>query len=747
MDKQTLKLILVLVSFFLICACKDKEKYENITPKDVFLSTEPIPDNHFLGDGACKECHQDEFKEWQGSHHDKAMQVADSSSVLAPFNGEKFISQGVTSYFYQKQDGFYVNTEGSEGRYRDFKIVYTFGVTPLQQYIVQFPNGQYQCLSTAWDTEKKEWFNLYPDFKIVHSEWLHWTNKAMNWNTMCSDCHSTNVRKNYNLKTDSYNTKYALINVSCEACHGPGKQHVDDAKRLGTDYKSAGTLHMTLNTSPKELVDACARCHMRREQITKNYNFEGTVLDHYFPHLIEEPQYYPDGQILDEDYVYTSFVQSKMYKNNVACNDCHNSHSLKLKFEDNALCTQCHVKERYDTPSHHLHKMGDESAACINCHMPGRYYMGNDFRRDHSFRVPRPDLSIKYGTPNACTGCHDDKDNEWAWESFKSMYGMVDSLHFSDKLVPGVRGEQDAHKGLLELINDKSENEIVRASAVKAMANYNIRNFINEYLAWLNDSSPMVRAASIDVLGDVNTTDYTNYFFPLLQDEKRSVRVKAFYALGGLSEIQVPDAYMDSYKKTEKEFFEYIDNNSDFVGGLVKKANFHLKKGQVKEAIALYEKASELDNLDNRLRLTLSDLYYSEKNYDKAEQTFKTIIKQEPDYGPTYYSLALLYAELERTDEAIDMLGKAIEIMPDNIRIYYNLSLLYDKKGDEKKAESTLIKGLKVDTANESILYALAYHYAKYGHKEKAKNIAAKLVRLYPNSSQYRSFLQQLNGY
>lgn len=259
-------------------SCKKKSDYVSVTEqgKAIFTSNKLIPDDHFLGDEACKQCHVGEFKDWEGSHHDKAMEVADASTILADFNDVKFTSQGVTSRFFKKDADFYVNTEGPDGDYHDYKIIYTFGITPLQQYIVKFPDGHYQCLRTAWDTEKNKWFDLYPNFKVVHSEWLHWSRGGLNWNTMCSDCHSTNVRKNYDFKTHSYDTKYALINVSCEACHGPGKDHVEQATKLGSNYKFSNDLKMTTATDPKDLVDACARCHMRREQVSEFYNFEGT---------------------------------------------------------------------------------------------------------------------------------------------------------------------------------------------------------------------------------------------------------------------------------------------------------------------------------------------------------------------------------------------------------------------------------------------------------------------------------------
>ncbi|WP_439132692.1 tetratricopeptide repeat protein [Polaribacter sp.] len=741
--KSSISMLLFMI--VIVFSCKKKADYKAVdTKKSVFLSGKVIPDSHFLGDEKCKECHQQEFTAWQGSHHDKAMQIADRISVLANFNNQQFTSQGVTSTFFRKGKDFYVNTEGPDGKNHDYKIVYTFGVTPLQQYIVQFPDGHYQCLRTAWDTEKNKWFDLYPDFKVVHSEWLHWSRGGLNWNNMCADCHSTNVRKNYEVSNHSYNTKYAIINVNCEACHGPGNEHVAEVEKLGKKYVANGKMQMTSATAPKELVDQCARCHMRREQFSEAFNFEGTLLDHYFPQLIEERLYHADGQILDEVYVYGSFLQSKMYKNDVTCTNCHNPHTLKLKFDGNKLCAQCHVPEKYDTPKHHFHPQNTESSKCINCHMTGKYYMGNDFRRDHSFRVPRPDLSLKYGSPNACSGCHKDKDDKWAWDSFQKLFGEVDSIHFSDKLASGIANEPNGHLNLIALMNDKHQPEIIRASATKVLSNYNLQNFIEEYIKMLDDDSPLVRGASVDVLSLVNTADYANYFLPMLEDSKRSIRIKAFFGLGTFPESDIPSTYRASYEKVKKEFWTQINANLDFVGTRIKKGDYYIKKGELNNAIFNYESALAIDPLNNQIRVNLATLYYNNKQYEKAEETYKEIIKQVPEYGAAYYSLALLYAEFGKDDKAIVQLEKAIKMMPENIRVYYNLGLLYHKKQNLKKAEKSLILGLKKEATNESLLYALAFVYSQSNQKEKAKNIVYKLIDLYPNNEQYQSFLNQL---
>jgi tetratricopeptide (TPR) repeat protein len=747
-DKQ---IIFLFFSVLFLCnSCKEPSvKYIPISKnesRDIFVNDRIVPDSHFLGDQNCKTCHLNEFKAWKGSHHDKAMQEASEAAILANFNNTSFKSQGVTSKFFKRGIDYFVNTEGPDGEYHDFKIEYTFGVTPLQQYIVKFPDGHYQCLRTAWDSEKNKWFDLYPDFKVVHSEWLHWSRGGLKWNTMCSDCHSTNVRKNYDEKTNSYNTKYSLINVNCEACHGPGKNHVNDVSRFGSDYKASATLKMTLNTNSKLLVDQCARCHMRREQISNNYNFEGSMLDHYFPQLITKDIYHPDGQILDESYVYGSFIQSKMFHNDVSCIDCHDSHSLQVKFNGNKLCTQCHVPKTYDSPKHHFHLTNSEGSKCINCHMTGKFYMGNDFRRDHSFRIPRPDLSIKYDTPNACVQCHNDKDNTWAWKQFQTQYGIPDYIHFSELLAPGLSGEENGLTSLLELARDTIYPDFARASAVRNMTNYLSPDLINDLIFFLNDDSPLVKGASLDVLGEINAKDYITQLLPLLKDPKRTVRIKAFFAISGINEFQISEDYKEVYGIVRKEYNTYLNTISDFVGGRVRRANYYLKKGDLQNAIKSYESALEIDPINNIIRTNLAYLYYQNRDLEKAEQAYKTIIKQEPEYGPTYYSYSLLLAELNRDADAIKTIKKAILYMPQNIKCYYNLSLLYDKSNNFKDAKKTLYDGLKVDAQNEDLLYLLAYLYLKHNNDTKAKPIVSKLLEINPGNSKYINFYNQLNA-
>lgn len=745
MDLICCKKLLVFIGIALtFYSCKNEPEYVKITAEQT-QGLSRIPNSAFVGDRKCQECHQDSYQEWKGSHHEKAMQVADSTSILAAFKGETFTSQGVTSRFFKKEGAYYAHTEGPDGAYHDYKIVYTFGFTPLQQYIVQFPDGNYQCLRTAWDSQKNVWFDLYPDFKIVHSEWLHWSRGGLKWNTMCADCHSTNVQKNYDATTQQYQTSFSQINVSCEACHGPGKTHVEAA--IKPNYTPNNhELYMTSSTPSRELVDACARCHMRREQLGNTYTYEPNVLDSYFPQLLETPIYFADGQISDEDYVYASFKQSKMYANEVSCKDCHNSHTLKLKFQGNDLCLQCHDSKTYNEVSHHKHGQNTPGSLCINCHMPGKFYMGNDFRRDHSFRVPRPDLSVAYGTPNACISCHTDKSNEWAAQAFNTYWGEVNNPHFSDKLVPGVLGMPGGDLSLKELIEDENTPEIVRASAVKALRNYPVQEQLETYIKSLSDASALVKAVAVDLLSDLEEPSIAQSFLPLLNDPVKSVRIKAFFGLGIINESNIPDSYKSAYDRVKKEFEEYLKVNNDFAGGRMREAGYFIKQGKVHEAIASYEAALEIDGFNNFARSNLANLYYQTKAYDKAEAAFKRVEELEPEFGQTYYSLGLLYAEQKNYIAATEQLEQAVRLLPENTRISYNLSLLYDANLEPDKAISTLEKALKIHVDDQDLLYVLAFLHQKYQHQKEAKEIAAHLISLHPNNAQYQALLKSFSN-
>ena len=274
----------------------------------------------FVGSEKCKSCHQPEYNLWKGSHHDHAMGDATEKNVLGDFNDAVFEHRGKSSKFYRKEGKFFVHTQGPEGKMGDFEITHTFGWFPLQQYLVPFSGGRLQCLPIAWDVKAKRWYHLYPNQAIDPKDWLYWTNAAQNWNGMCAECHSTNLKKNYDLRTDSYKTTWTDINVGCEACHGPGSRHVKWAELPDMARPPVQNFELPVRTSKlrsREAVELCAPCHSRRAILGDYTHIEPDLLDTMLPSLLTRDLYFPDGQILEEVYAYASFTQSKMYARDV----------------------------------------------------------------------------------------------------------------------------------------------------------------------------------------------------------------------------------------------------------------------------------------------------------------------------------------------------------------------------------------------------------------------------------------------
>lgn len=419
---------------------------------DYFRPSSDSYTGQFVGRESCAQCHQTQAALFEGSHHDKAMEIANDDTVLGNFDNQTLEHYGVTSRMFRDGTRFMINTEGPDGKNRDFEIKYTFGYQPLQQYMVELDQeadlkddeiGKLQVLRVSWDTLAKKWFYLTPPDaaeKLDPTDPLHWTGSTQNWNLTCAVCHSTNFKKNFDLETASYHSTFSEIDVSCEACHGPASYHVELATRksLFWDRKHGFGLVNLKTKNNLQQIEACAPCHSRRTEIEEGF-LPGCNFDQYFAlQTVAQPIYHADGQIRDEDYVHGSFTQSKMFHNGVKCSDCHDVHSTKLIHSGNQVCTSCHQHPagKYDTPNHHHHAPGTPGSNCVDCHMPQTTYMMVDKRRDHSFRVPDPALSLETGTPNACTACHLDPSK------LVGHTPQIPLLQYRDWIEAAERGDQ-----------------------------------------------------------------------------------------------------------------------------------------------------------------------------------------------------------------------------------------------------------------------------------------------------------------
>ena len=738
--------IMLAIPFYLV---KEDLKKKRTDPK------KGLPVAAFVGRGKCIDCHKNEFDKWKNSHHDLSMDVADETTVLGNFNNVVFEHNGIASRFYKKSNKFYVNTQGPDGSMADFEITHTFGAYPLQQYLVPFPGGRLQCLTIAWDVDKKKWYHLYPDQEIPVNDWLHWTNQAQNWNGMCAECHSTNLTKGYDPKTDSYNTTWSEIDVSCEACHGPASLHVKWAEMpemARPPIDNYGLVTRTGKLNSRKLVELCARCHARRSFLGDYVHPQEDILDHMAPQLLSEGMYFPDGQILEEVYVYASFLQSKMYHREVKCSDCHDVHSIKLIKKGNDLCLQCHRANVYDKKEHHFHKKpgekGDpikhadgkiikvgEGAECVKCHMPGRYYMGIDYRPDHSIRVPRPDLSIANKIPNACNQCHKDKTDDWSVEYMTKWYGQKSRPHYGTAMAAAREGKPDTVDILVKTADDVLLPVIVRATSISMLFSYPVEKSIMALERALADDESLIRHAAIRTLNrfPLDEKQRLRFAVPLLYDPVKGVRMEAALCLSPVPKKIFKENERELYQLALEEYKNAMMYTGDFPQSQFNLGLLYANLGVFTKAEAHYKKSIHIDDVFYPAKVNLAMLYNHKGLNDQAEELLKQAYEIRPDMPDLAYSLGLLLVEKNKLSEAARYLKIAAGGMPERARIHYNLGLLLQKRNQFSDAEKYLLHALKVEPDNMDFLYAMADHYLKRNIPEKAKLIAKQMISKHPN--------------
>ncbi|KGJ97929.1 ammonia-forming cytochrome c nitrite reductase subunit c552 [Colwellia psychrerythraea] len=748
-----------------------------------FISSEHSDAAEFVGSKACIGCHEKAYQDWQGSHHDMSMKHADSDSVLGDFNNASLASKDnkttKVSSFFKKGRQYWVNIQGEDGQFHDYQIKYTFGFTPLQQYMVEFDDGRVQLIPFAWDSRTKaqggqRWYNLYPEMTQKHQEFF-WTNTGQNWNYMCADCHSTNVDKNFDLKTNSYNTTFSEINVACESCHGGASDHLNWAKQVnktemvnnvehqskGFDRDLSKSVKQWQSSAPNKTLTpkviehsqqvlVCAQCHSRRTQISNNDHVKGNAFgERYLLDLISSSNYHPDGQVYNENFVYGSFLQSKMYKSGVVCSDCHNPHTAELKLPVAALCLQCHQSENYASTQHHKHQENSTGAQCVNCHMPETTYMEVDARRDHGFHIPTPDLAKQLGTPDTCLSCHEDKNSQWssskvaAWypestvkeeKDFVAVFSAI-NLALNEQQLQGVASE------LSRISQTISYAGIIRASALTKMASVSNTNTIIAIARAVKNPDENIRLGAIEGAQSMASAEKWRILSPLLNDKVLSVRTGSAFALTSLwSNLSAQQRAQLTPALNEYITSQHFNNDRSFSHsnrGIIK-----AYQGKYEQAIKAFKQGITIEANFAQTYLNLSQVYYQQGQHQQSITTLQNGIKANPDDASLPFNLGLAYIRIKDKTSAAKALAKATQLAPNNSHYFYvyGLSLEQKQAGSAYKA---LYQAFKLSN-NPQHLYALCDMQVR--HKNPlAKQCLQQLAPLVP-ANVIQGLTQALNN-
>lgn len=728
----------------------------------------------YVGAQQCASCHQQQTKSWQGSHHDLAMQPANEKTVLGDFDNASFDYFGTVSSFYKKGDQFFVRTDGPDGKLTDYPIAYTFGVYPLQQYLIKFPKGRYQALNIAWDTRSKgddgqRWFHLYPDEHIQYNDELHWTGINQNWNYMCADCHSTNLHKNYDITNKEYNTTWSDINVSCEACHGPGSTHVQWAQlteevrtkypennmgltvqleeRSGIGWRIDEKTGHAVRSKPlnkRVELDVCGRCHARREAVSSDYQPGAPLLDHFRVSLLSQNLYHADGQIDDEVYAYGSFLQSKMYKMGVTCSDCHKPHSLKLRAQGNDLCGQCHLSAKYDSDKHHHHNTETAGGQCVNCHMPAKNYMVLDARRDHSFRIPKPGLSVSVGTPNACNQCHDDKPSQWSLDKVTEWYGEQNLPYNALAFNAANHYRINAEEELLKVIEDPANSGIVRGTALSLLSHGITQRSLSAIKEAVGDSDPLVRLGTVSTLDALPPKLRGEIGLPLLSDPVRIIRTEAARGLVNLPNDAYPASFQDTFKPALAEYKSIQRFNMDRPETLSNLARLALQEGDLIDAEKRYKQAIELAPYYVPAYANLADFYRAKGDDTRAFELLTEALAKNEQNGSLHHAMGLALIRNGKRSQGISSLRRAYELAPDVPRYAYVYAVGLHSEGRAVEALTILKESHERFESDRDILFMLASIHLERDEREQAMRYAHKLDRLLPGSPPVQALLQEL---
>jgi predicted CXXCH cytochrome family protein len=707
----------------------------------------------YVGSAACADCHETEWSAWAKSDHHKAIQQPTKATVLGDFHGVP-VAAGHPERPVLNTDGSFSVHRSTKGHPpKSYPVRYTFGHSPLQQYLLDVGNGRLQAWSWAWDSRPNEaggqrWFSLHGEREPLSDSPMHWSGRGFNWNSQCADCHSTGVQKHYDPATDAYTTQFEELSVGCEACHGPASHHLTWATNpSGTDR---GVLGLSQQSTE---INACAPCHSRRVQLAEGFQPDTPFLDHYAPALLEEGLYHSDGQINEEVYVYGSFLQSKMHRQGVRCSHCHEPHGGTLRHRGNSLCTQCHSPAGradfptlnpgdYDHPAHTLHAEGSPGAQCVSCHMPETTYMGVDPRRDHGFHLPRPHRSEGIGAPNPCESCHSDRDAAWSKAAIEKHHKPAPTAHFATVIDQGRKGIAAAEPQLARLATDPERPVMIRATAASLLERFGGAPSREALEVLTRDSEPLVRLGAAVALGGLQPADRWRLGAPLLTDTHRAVRLQSFEGLlPALNpDHQPPDAFrtvMAEYLQAQALQAEHPESHTNL--GLL-----HTATGDLTAAQAAYDRALERQSDWTPALINSAELARARGDGERERALMDRALEASPENAEVNYAKALWMTRQKQPKDAVRFYANARDLAPDEAHYWYALGLAHLGDGNAPAAIEELEQAVQRWPAMPQLRQVLINEYLQAAKAPRALLHAEALVKHHPGDPRYIQQLQQI---
>lgn len=646
-----------------------------------------VQGNNWANEKDCQGCHSSVYQQWQKSHHANAM-VPTTRATLD-----------------------------------DLPVSYTIGYEPLQQFLITTDKGRLQAYGKAWDTEQQKFFQLYPEQADTPEHPLHWRQIAHQANTQCIACHVTNYQQNYDVETDEFKSSWQALGVGCQSCHGPAQRHVEWAQQSEPRTAVAGVGLAVQVFDAEQQLQVCAQCHSRRNEIQP---FKPTVAihDQFMISPLSDDLYEVDGKIKDEVFEYGSFIQSRMYQAGVVCSDCHNPHSGDLQAPGQQVCAQCHTTS--EQQNHHFHLTQSSGAQCTNCHMPAKVYMGNDWRRDHSFSSPNPAQALALGHSDACLGCHQDVDPNLIISAFNRWYPDAQPRDggYAVALFKARNGKDGAAAELLAQLRRDDQPAIRRAALISELPNYPSTDAQRQVAQALQHSDAMVRRAAIEVAPSLFSASVLQQLWPrLLADPARAVRVTAIEQLIA-QEMPLSQTQVAEYERLQQHHLGTAQ-------GHFNQAMIYSLTQRNGKAIPALEQALIRDPNYIPALVALAQAY-EQQSATKAIELLEDSLARLPEAAELPYALALSMVRQGQLQQALSYLKRATELAPENSHYAYVYAIALHDSGQRDAALNVLREALSKAPHHRHLRMAIL-HYTQDTNERVA--LLEQLQKINPNDS------------
>jgi tetratricopeptide (TPR) repeat protein len=698
------------------------------------------------GSSRCQSCHSVFYQKWATSHHGLAMQAFSArlaQSVLKP--QKQAIAIGGLGYRVVFEGGAgFVEESGPKG-VRRLPMQHAMGGKNTYYFLTPMERGRLQVLPLAYDVKKEAWYDMAASGVRMHAEGpadrpLAWTDPSFTFNTSCYGCHVSQLRTNYDLKTDTYNSTWRESGINCETCHGDAAAHValyqKDANAKHQDMRILRTTQLTV----QQRNEICAPCHAKMSPVSSGYEVTQRFFDHYDLVTLEDADYYPDGRDLGENYTYTSWLMSPCVRGGkLDCMRCHTS-SGRYRFaaeNPNGACLPCHQERVANSAAHSRHKAGSPGSNCVDCHMPKTRF-ANMNRSDHSMLPPTPAATLKFKSPNACNLCHQDKDAAWADAQVRQWHKNDYQRPVLERaaLVDAARREQwDRLPAMITYIQDPRGDNVTQASLIRLLRSCNDPRRLPAVLKALQHPDPLVRAAAASSVGTPVTPETRAALVRATADEYRLVRIRAAVSLAGAPTGDLPAALQESVRKATDELIASYNARPDDFANHTNLGNFYMDQGRLDLSIQSFETAIRLRPDSIGTLVNASTAYGRAGRMADAERVLDQALRLAPDNPPANFNRGLLLAELGRKAEAEKSLQKALTPGPQLAPAAFNLCVLMMERLDPSGL-AYCQQAVKAAPGNEKYAFSLAFYLDRTGKTAQALQV------LEPFCAQYRGGLE-----